>query len=308
MFSDVTPALTPEQQEFLEVQGRLLDHYHAEARDRFVEIQDPPMRVHLLEAGKGAPVVLFHGGDGEGANFAGLIGALQGRVHSFAVDRPGNGLSDAFDYRKTDLRRHAVAFVTSVLDALGLESATLVGGSMGGYFALATALDRPERVRDVVLLGMPVGVSRHVPLPLRIIAGVPGLATRFMGRVGTIEGQHDQYRKMFHTDPTLLPPEHFEVRLLSQRMGAARTWSVMLPRVAGLRGMRDEVFLGDELDRITQRVLIVWPEHDMAPIAAGEAAARRMPHSTFVPIPGGGHFPYMELPERTAQLILDFMG
>jgi pimeloyl-ACP methyl ester carboxylesterase len=302
-----TPELGAEQRRFLQHQTELLRHYGVVGRDRFVTISDPPLQVHLIEAGEGPPLVLFHGGDGEGANFAALMAELQGRFHCIAVDRPGNGLSQSLDYRHVDLRRHASGFVTSVLDVLGLQQATLVGGSMGGFFALATALDRPERVRDVVLLGMPVGVSRAGPLALRVIGAVPGLARRFMGRVGTIEGQHDQYRKMFHTDPSLLPGAHFETRLASQRLGAAETWATMLPRLVGLRGMRPEVLLVDDLPKISQRVLMVWPEHDMAPVSAGEAACAAIPRGSFVLLPGVGHFPYMEVPERTAELMAGFL-
>ena len=98
---------------FLELQGKLLDFYHVNATSRFVELKRPAMRAHVLEAGAGEPVVLFHGGDGEAVNWAPLLRPLQDTMHVFAVDRPGFGLSDAFDYRTTDVRRHCGDFVVS---------------------------------------------------------------------------------------------------------------------------------------------------------------------------------------------------
>ena len=75
------------------------------------------------------------------------------RIHAF--DLPGFGLSDPHDYSGRSLRRHAVAQVGSMLDALGLERATVVGTSLGAMWALCMALEQPERVRSVVALGIP---------------------------------------------------------------------------------------------------------------------------------------------------------
>src|SRR5262245_56657470 len=113
---------------FMEIVQRMMDQYHVRAKDRYVDLAIPRMRVHVLEAGVGEPVLIFRGGDGEAADWAPLMERIQDKVHIYAVDRPGFGLSDAFDYRRVDLRRHAVEFVSSLLDAVGLQSATLIGG------------------------------------------------------------------------------------------------------------------------------------------------------------------------------------
>lgn len=198
---------------FAERQRELLRFYDVPARSRYVGIESPPMRVHLLEAGAGEPLVLIHGGDGEAALWAPLMAELAGDFHLHALDRPGCGLSDPFDYRRTDLRRHAGDYVTSVLDALGLESATLVACSMGGYFALVAALDHPARVRRLALVGMPVGMSNSAPLPLRVIGGVPGLSRRFMRTRGTVKAQRAQYRQMFGMDPDAIPEPYLASRV-----------------------------------------------------------------------------------------------
>jgi hypothetical protein len=113
--------------EFEELQDEVLRLYGVAARSRFVELDKPPMRAHVLEAGDGEPLVVLHGGDGEAVTWAPLMGVLQKDARIHAVDRPGFGLSDAFDYRTVDLRRHAEDFVGSLLDALGVARVTLVG-------------------------------------------------------------------------------------------------------------------------------------------------------------------------------------
>lgn len=294
---------------FVDLQGQLLESYGVRATSRFVHLRAPAIRAHLLETGRGKPVVIFHGGDGEAADWAPLMGPLQQHVHIYAVDRPGCGLSDAFDYQAVDLRRHAAEFVESILDALELESATLVGGSMGGFFALVGALDLPKRVSKVVLVGYPVGISSQIPVPLRIICGVPGLAKLFMRVRPTIDAQRKQYRQMFHIDPATVPDLYFRTRVAGIELPSAHgTWSTLLPRVGRLRGLRPEVYLGAELHRIQAPVLVLWGDGDFASAEVGRAATAAIPYGRFVHLPGVGHFPFLEVPEKVADLIANFVN
>src|SRR5262245_17896030 len=255
-----------------------------------IELPGPPGQAHVLEYGDGEPAVLLHGGDGEGWNWAALMAQLEDDLHMYAVDRPGFGRSGRFDYRTVALRPHAADFVTSLLDALGIESATLIGGSMGGFFALATALQRPERVRDVILVGYPVGFVSTAPLGLRISCAVPALARKMMRDAATVEGQRAQYRRMFKIDPDTVPSAYLEARAASvRRPGVQETWVTLLRRIAGLRGIRPEADLGDDLPRLRQPTLVVWGENDMAPAERGREAASRIPHCRFEFLPGVGH-------------------
>lgn len=156
---------------FTELQSRFLAACGVKATSRFLDLTKPAMRAHVLEAGAGEPVALIHGGDGEGVNCAPTMAYLQAHAHILAVDRPGLGLSDAFDYRGVNLRNHAVDFVMSLLDALELNSATLVGSSMGGFFALAATLAHQKRVNKLVLVGHALGMVRTLPLPLNCKVG-----------------------------------------------------------------------------------------------------------------------------------------
>ncbi|MFI5394801.1 MAG: alpha/beta fold hydrolase [Candidatus Binatia bacterium] len=266
------------------------------------------MKAHLLEAGRGEPVVILHGGDGEAVDWAPLMGALQDSVKTYAVDRPGFGLTERFDYQHVDLRSHAADFVTSVLDALDIHAATLVGGSMGGFFALATALAYPNRVHGLILIGMPAGLTRSGPLLMRIMCGVPGAARLFMKRFASMEGLSRQYRAMFHTDPDTLPQLYFRTRLAGMTLpGALDTWAVLLRRCAGLRGIRPEVYLGDELPKLQPPTLLIWGEHDMAPASVGHEASTRIPHGRFICLRGVGHLPFLQVPDECARLILEFI-
>lgn len=80
-----------------------------------------------------------------------LAPALAERGRVIRIDQRGHGESTAppGPYRRADL----AADVAAVLDALDVERAILVGHSMGGIVSMATALDHPERVAGLVLIG-----------------------------------------------------------------------------------------------------------------------------------------------------------
>jgi len=309
MSSHLTATDTTEaRQRFSELERQMLERYEVRAQSRYVALAEPQMQVHVLEAGSGEPVLIFHGGDGEAVDWAPLMGRIQDDVHVFGVDRPGFGLTDPFDYSAVNLREHAAGFVSSLLDALGLESASLIGGSMGGFFGLATALAHPERVRRLILVGAPVGMTKDVSLPFRLVCGIPGLSRWFMKRAASMDGQRKQYRNMFHLDPDTIPELYFQTRLAALNIpGTQETWAVLLRRLGGLRGFSAEAYLGDELSRLRMPVMVMWGERDMAPAALGEAAGKQIPDCTFVCMKGVAHFPFLEATEDCARLILEFL-
>jgi pimeloyl-ACP methyl ester carboxylesterase len=295
---------------FIDLQEQLLAYYGVDATSRYVDLERPALRAHLLEAGHGEPVVIVHGGDGEAVNWAPLMAVLQDQFHIYAVDRPGFGLTDRFDYRGVSIREHASDFMASLLDALELPSATLIGGSFGGYFCMTTALDQPRRVRTLVLVGMPVGVSRSLSLIVRLLAGIPGAARVLMKRAATMKGQRTQYEHEFHIDPDSVPDLYFRARIAGvRRPGAQDTFAQVFRQIGGLRGINPEFYLGDDLPRLKQPTLFIWGDKDdMAPLEDGRAVSERMRDSAFVVLEGTGHFPFLEAPEETGRLIVDFLG
>jgi pimeloyl-ACP methyl ester carboxylesterase len=303
-----TAADGAEVDRFVELQARLLDFYGVRAESRFVDLATPRMRAHVLDAGAGEPLLVFHGGDGEAVTWAPLMGPLQAHARVVAVDRPGFGLSDAFDYRRGDLRAHAADFVSSLLDALELDSATLVGGSMGGFFALSAALAHPDRVRGLVLVGFAAGTTKEMGTAMQTLCGTPGMAERFMQGRDTMEAQQSQYRELFGIDPATVSKLYFATRIAGLRLPAEQgTWATLLPRLSSLAGTRPEVYLVAELPSVRPPTLVLWGEHDLAPAEVGRAITTRIPRGRFEYLPGVGHFPFLEAPDRCARLIAAFL-
>lgn len=98
----------------------------------------------------GEPLVCIHGITAQHRAFNALARHLAEEYELIGVDLRGRGDSDKPE-SGYGLEAHA-ADVVRVLDHLGLEKATLVGHSMGGFVGLQTALSYPERVRALALL------------------------------------------------------------------------------------------------------------------------------------------------------------
>lgn len=293
---------------FDRAERRLCERYDLQAEHRVLDLHDPTLRTRALVAGSGPPLLLVHGGGGFAAQWVPLMAALHGR-QLIAVERPGCGGSGPFDYRGVDLRQHGVAFLASVLDALGLEEAPIAANSMGGLWSLWLTLDRPERVSSLALLGSPaLLLDSGAPLPMRLMS-VRGL-NRLLFRLQPA-GPASARRlvtQVFGTQAAKqLPPEFTDaVEQASRVPGAQVAFRTLLERVLRLRGGRVEL-RADELARVRQPVLFIWGEHDMfAGPDWGRRACELIPDAR-LEVLTGGHCPWTDHPQRCAQLLSAFL-
>lgn len=293
----VTPLTeVPEIHTFKKAQQTLLKKYGVEAESRFAKLQKPALRVHVLQAGHGEPLLMLHGGGGFAAQFASLIGALQNEFRIYAPDRPGCGLTDKFDYRKTTLREHAVDFVTGVLDVLGLPEAALAGASMGGLWALQFALAQPERVTRLVLLGEPAWSPRvmtHAPPPWTSNVTHESLRAGIGARqVADIER---------------VPDEYVDAALAARRLpGADISWNTLIEKFT--RDGRGTYHLRPELKNLRPPTLFIWGESDRlgSPVLGVEMAALA-PNARCEVLPAAGHLPWLDQPKRCSRSMIAFL-
>jgi len=122
----------------------------------------------VLELGTGSPLLLVHGAFSDAFIWVPILPELARNHRVLAVDLPGHGLADPFDYTGVDLLELARTFLRDILDALEVRTLDLVANSMGGLFSVVFAIDKPGRVSRLVLVGAPAGVHRAVPLQLRM--------------------------------------------------------------------------------------------------------------------------------------------
>ena len=108
-------------------------------RDNWIEVEG--LRVHYQTAGQtAAPVLLLHGGgyDSASLSYKHSFGPISQYHRVIAPDWPGYGESDKPRVRYST--EYYMDFLGRLMDALGLEKASLVGISMGGAVSLEFSL------------------------------------------------------------------------------------------------------------------------------------------------------------------------
>jgi pimeloyl-ACP methyl ester carboxylesterase len=297
------------REKLIAAERRLLDHYGVAAESRDVWLEDPPLRVRVLECGAGEPLVLIHGSGMHASTWAPLLAELHDR-RVLAVDLPGFGLSDRYDYAGRSLRRHAVAQLRSLLDALELPRAELAGTSLGGMWALCFALEHPERVRSVVSIGVPAvalpGMRGDSWFTFVTRRGIGALAVRI--KPPSVKIARKAMRETI--GPAAIertPDEWFEAMRVGMRVpGWSRAMrSHMLLAMRAGRPLPENFIGDDELRGLAVPVVFAWGEQDAyGPPSIGERAAALMPRARVATLPGN-HAPFLDDPGRCAQLIRD---
>jgi pimeloyl-ACP methyl ester carboxylesterase len=279
----------------------------AGAQGRFIS-RPSGRRVHVVTVGEGATMVHLHGTNTSSLSHLMLPGRIPG-TRSYLVDRPGCGLSDPDAFGPGHFREHAVDFVSDVLDALGVDATVLVGASGGGIWATWYALEHPDRVRGLVMLGsVPTLPGGRPPLPLRLAASRgagdlmsvvrPGrrMLLSVMASVGEAE-------------TIVRHPELLDSLVVGARDPVAnRANRAELRALISLRGFRPSMRLtGEDLRRLTVPVLMIWGDRDpVVPVAQARAAAAEIPDARLEVLPAG-HVPQLGNPDRVASLLEGFV-
>lgn len=301
---------TPERARVAAVQQRLLDETAIEVRPRRVRLDGGPT-VQVLEAGEGDPLLFLHGSGNSALSMLPLMEHLDGR-RLLALDRPGYGLSEPLDGGTGNPRQTAVGVVARLLDALELERVDLLGNSAGGFWSLWMALDRPERVGRIVLVGAtPLLPGTRPPLPLRLMT--TPLVGALLGRVMP-EPSPSSVKKMMSSmgegDTIVRYPTLVDafVAAGSDPIAGSATQHELRAVIRGLRGFRPEFRFGEEdLRRVSHHTLLIWGDHDpVGDVRAARRAAELLPHARLEMLPAG-HAPFWGEPVRTGELVSRFL-
>ena len=223
------------------------------------------VRVHgkdifVAEAGAGAPAVLLHGG-GPGAsgvsNYSRNIDALAQHFRVIVPDMPGYGRS-AKGVDRSDPFGHLADHIRGMLDELGIDRAHLVGNSYGGSCALRLALDTPQRVDKLVLMG-PGGVGTTRGLPT---AGLKSLLAYYGGDGPSVDKLRTFIRTYLVYDGDAVPDS-----LIKSRYAASIDPEVVanppLQRPAGLGTLWRMDFTRDRrLSTLETPTLVIWGRDD----------------------------------------------
>lgn len=250
-------------------------------------------RIHYVEAGSGAPVVLLHGLGGSTLNWAFTVPALAAKHRVIVPDQIGHGQSakPLINYRigtYTD-------FLDKFLDELKVEKVTLVGNSMGGWIAALYALQHPARVERLVL----VDAAGFRPPREFDLAALSGL------NPSTRAGMK-QLASMVFFNKALLTDAAIDL-MLAQRMAAGDGYTIQSLVESIHRG---EDMLDGKLSAVKAPTLIVWGRDDgLTPLAReGEQFKKELPAAQFVVFEQCGHVPQVEKAADFNAALLKFLA
>lgn len=265
--------------------------------------------IFVAETGVGSPVVLLHGG-GPGAsgvsNFSRNIDALAQHFRVLIPDLPGYGRSTK-GVDRNDPFGHLATGIRGMLDELGIERADLVGNSYGGACALRLALDTPERVGRLVLMGPGgIGTTRALPTP-----GLNALLSYYGGSGPTQDKLDTFIRKHLVFDGTSVPDEVVANRYTSS-IDPDVVANPPLRRPSGplaLRTLWRMDFTRDRrLGKLATRTLVVWGRDDKVNRpAGGTALARALPNCDLLTVANTGHWVQWERAELFNDACIAFL-
>ncbi len=301
------------EQRIREVESRLLARYHVSMVEHRLSltVEGSPLTVRVLEAGSGPPVVLLHPGTWFGTMWAPMLPHVSDR-RILCVELPGHGLSGSVDYRRHHARDHTVALLGQVLSHFGIGRVPLVGNSLGGMSALWLAVDDPERVSQLVIMGVPaVGIAGGAPDFALSLMSIPVLNRLLLKLPSSPEQSRNLMKGSFGPKAwAQAPRELFEIHYLAgRRPEFAPTVSTLLQTLFRWKTPRPRMTLSDdELAGIQQPVRFLWGDKDLfgGPEIA-ERAAALMPDATVAVHPGGHHL-QIDDPERCGRFLSDALA
>jgi len=267
------------------------------------------VRLHVAEAGQGAPLVLLHGWPQHWWCWRHLILPLAQSHRVLAPDLRGFGSSDAppGDYAKATF----AADLLALLDAEGIDLALMVGHDWGGYAALLLALEHPHRVERLVALDTPPPWPQR-PRPHPGLVGLPLLASYQLLLATPLLG------------PAALTSGTQLVRtLIRAGSGPGASWTdneldqyaeiLREPARARASSACYRTFLTQELPATVRRGDRSRELHVPTLLAMGRASAlyrvlrpRPGPNLRVETIPRAGHFLPEEAPEAVLRLLEDW--
>lgn len=254
--------------------------------------------------GAGASVVLLHGFPLDRTVWDAQLPALVRGARVIRVDLRGCGESEPSD--GPALMEALAGDVAGVLDALHVESAALIGHSVGGYVALAFFRMYAERVTGLALVASHVAAdaaqNQHADAAQRELgAGRDALAARLEAD-GTMDAAVASYLPRYFAPQVYRErPELVErTRLIMARQDARGCAQIV-------RGMKARLDSHDLLEDVHVPALVIAGGADSYLTADSlRATAEAIDGASFVLLEDVGHLPMFEAPERTADALAAF--
>lgn len=261
-------------------------------------IRGAELAYDVAGSGPGPDVVLIHSALADRRMWAGQLAVLTPRHRVLSLDLRGFGESTlpAGEFSMN-------ADVAELMAAVGMTRAVVIGSSMGGGVAIDFALDHPDLLAGLVLVGAGLRGTKPSDLLQRVDAEVDALVER-----GAIDEAVERELQLWLDGPgrpagTVAGAIREYVRetdLAVTRRAAA--WSQA-------KGIRPTPPVNERLEQIVAPTLVVVGEHDVPDmVTQAVELARRIPNAERIVIPGAAHLPSLERPDEFNAHLIRFLG
>jgi pimeloyl-ACP methyl ester carboxylesterase len=265
---------------------------------------------HVVVAGSGPPLLLVHGLMTSSYSWRYVIEPLSRSFTVYAPDLPGAGRSQAPAAPLTPAAM--TAWLSALIDALGVRGCAAIGNSMGGYLTLRLALADPTAMSRLVVVHAP-GVPELRILALSTVMAMPG-ARALLRWLVQRDPHRWAHRNVHYWDESLKSLEE------------ARAYGDPLATEGGLRAFAS--YLGDTLAWGPMRwfqaelmarasrgaafpvpLLLLYARRDpMVPPRFGAVYAERIPSATLVWLDEGSHFAHVDAIDRFLPPVSAFLA
>jgi len=252
------------------------------------------MQLHFKQLGHGEPLVLLHGLFGSGDNWFGVAPKLAEKFHIFAPDLRNHGHSP--HHAEMDYPLMA-ADMEEFFVARKIESACIIGHSMGGKVAMQFALDFPARVKKLVVVDMaPRAYARAHD---QIFAALLAVDLKLFQTRAEIEGA-------LESKIPSLNLRRFLLKNLGRDEHGKFIWKMNLRGVAENYSRLGEIL--SPQDHFHKPALFIrGGQSDYINAADEMEISRLFPAAKIQTIAAANHWVHADEPEEFVRLVLDFL-
>lgn len=271
---------------------------------RWVQLPGGP--VNVVDLGSGPAVLFVHGLGGRWTNWIEQLPTISAGWRTIAVDLPGFGASP-MPAEPISIAGYART-LARLLDALRIDSATLVGNSMGGETAVELALRWPERV-DRLALVSPAGIStalaqqqmrmlRRVHPAVQMVTRLVAADAQWLARRPRIRGA---MLSVVAAHPRQLPPP----LAFEQLKGVGKPG--FLPALEAIASHSRT--LRERLPAVAAPTLLLWGAQDpVIPVRDVDVFERKIPGAHKIVWQHTGHVAMFERPAEFNALLEGFLS
>lgn len=261
-------------------------------------IQTGNFLTNYHDVGTGKPVLLIHGsgpGVSAWANWRRTIPALADACRVIAPDMAGFGFTEVVATTQYTVKTWTRQLV-DLLDGLGIEHVDVVGNSFGGAMAMALAIEHPDRVNKLALMGS-VGLSFPISTGLDKVWGYEP-SVQNMGELVDL----------FAYDKSIVTPELIELRYrASIRPGSCQAYADMFP--APRQRWLDALARTDEALRNLHKpcLLLHGRDDQIIPVASSYRLLELLPSAQLHVFGNCGHWVQIEKAADFNHVLKDFL-